>query len=358
MNTRWLCLVCLCSLLLSGVSCLAASAPDPVAAFFQTRNALPQPPLGVAPLPDAQQNPSGYLGKVFELTAQVSGLVTVNGERTVLLSVNTGSLSAWLPATVPARDLDSGQSVRVLAQVERQGNELSLSNLRLLALAPEADVAAAERRMEATAQARAASLPSRGTSPDSQRGQSERVAGVGAGGNAPAPAGLSPRAQGIYGPYWNAVRRLNRHLSSSEVDKITYSVLFYSDQYDIDPRLVVAMVIAESDFDIHSTSRAGAMGLAQIMPEEASRLGVRNPYDPVQNIGAAVHILRGNLDKYGGAPWGAGVIPDTQIALTMAAYNAGPGAVRKYHGVPPYKETQHYVARVTALYKQMCGVKK
>lgn len=351
MNTRSVCLLCLmCSLVWSGAPSRAA-APDPVAAYFQSRNALPQLPLGMAPLPDAQQNPSGYLGKVFELTAQVSGLVTVNGERTVLLSVNTGSLSAWLPAGVAgARDLDSGQTVRVLAQVERQGNELSLSNLRLLALAPESDVAAAERRMAAAAP-RAASLPSRGLSPGQQRVQDEGVAGAGA------PAGLSPRAQAIYGPYWNAVRRLNHRLSSANVDKITYSVLFYSDQYDIDPRLVVAMVIAESDFDIHSTSRSGAMGLGQIMPEEASRLGVRNPYDPVQNISAAVHILRDNLDKYGGAPWGAGIIPDKQIALTMAAYNAGPGAVHKYHGVPPYKETQRYVARVTALYKQMCGVK-
>lgn len=356
MNTRWLCFLCLiCGLALLGGPSRAAAAADPVAAFFHARNALSQPPLSAAPLTDAQQNPSQYLGKVFELTALVSGLVTVNGERTVLLSVNSNSLTAWLPSTVAAPYLDSGQTVRVLAQVERQGNELSLANLRLLALAQEADVAAAERRMAAAAQARAVSLPSRGTSPAAQREQSERVAGVGA----PSPAaGLSPRAQGIYGPYWNAIRRLNRRLTSSEVDKITYSVLFYSDQYDIDPRLVVAMVIAESDFDIYSTSRAGAMGLGQIMPDEASRFGVKDPYDPVQNLSAAIHLLRNNLDKYGGAPWGAGVIPDKQIALTMAAYNAGQGAVKKYHGVPPYKETQRYVARVTALYKKMCGVKK
>lgn len=354
MITRWLCFLCLiCGLVPLAGPCRAAAPADPIAAYFQSRSALPQPPLSAAPLVDAQQNPSGYLGKVFELTAQVNGLVTVGGERTVLLTVNANSLTAQLPATVAARTLDAGQTVRVLVQVERQGNEMSLSNLRLLALAPEYDVAAAERRMAAAAQARAASLPSRGTSPAAQRGQSERVAGVGA----PA-AGLSPRAQGIYGSYWNAVRRLNPRLTSAEVDKITYSVLFYSDQYDIDPRLVVAMVIAESDFDIHSTSRAGAMGLGQIMPEEASRLGVKDPYDPVQNLSAAIHILRDNLDKYGGAPWGAGIIPDKQIALTMAAYNAGPGAVHKYHGVPPYKETQRYVARVTALYKKMCGVKK
>ena len=86
------------------------------------------------------------------------------------------------------------------------------------------------------------------------------------------------------------------------------------------------------------------MGLGQLMPETARGLGVTNAYDPIQNIGAAVHLLRGHLDQYGG-----------QIALTMAAYNAGPGAVHKYHGVPPYRETRRYVARVAALYRQLCG---
>jgi len=170
------------------------------------------------------------------------------------------------------------------------------------------------------------------------------------------PAGtLSPRALAIYAPYRGLVRRWNRRLSEADVDKITTSILYFSDVNNIDPRLVVATIIAESDFDIRSTSRAGAMGLAQIMPDEARGLGVTNAYDPIQNIGAAVHLLRGHLDKYGGAPANAGVIPFDQIALTMAAYNAGPGAVRKYHGVPPYRETRRYIARITALYRQMCG---
>ena len=150
---------------------------------------------------------------------------------------------------------------------------------------------------------------------------------------------------------------MNRRLSEHDVDKITTSVLYFSDRYNIDPRLVVAMIIAESGFDLHSTSHTGAMGLGQLMPGTARGLGVTNAYDPIQNIAASAHILRGNLDKYGGAPADAGLIPFDRIALTMAAYNAGSGAVRKYHGVPPYRETQRYVAKVTALYKQMCGLK-
>ena len=115
------------------------------------------------------------------------------------------------------------------------------------------------------------------------------------------------------------------------------------------------MIIAESDFDVYSTSHSGAMGLCQLMPENAREFGISNAYDPVQNIGAAVHMLRGHLDSYGGAPANAGLIPFNQIALTMAAYNAGPGAVRKYHGVPPYRETQRYIKKVASLYRQMCA---
>ena len=139
------------------------------------------------------------------------------------------------------------------------------------------------------------------------------------------------------------------------MDTITTSILFFSERERIDPRLTMAMIIAESGFDLTSTSRTGAMGLGQLMPGTARGLGVTNAYDPVQNIAGAVHLLRGHLDVYGGAPPDAGVIPFNQIALTMAAYNAGPGAVRKYHGVPPYRETRRYVARVASLYREMCG---
>ena len=170
------------------------------------------------------------------------------------------------------------------------------------------------------------------------------------------PAGaLSARALSIYAPYRRLVRRWNRRLSEADVDKITTSILYFSAINNVDPRLPVAMIIAESDFDLYSTSHTGAMGLSQLMPETARGMGVTNAYDPVQNIGAAVHILRGHLDSYGGAPANAGVISFSQIALTMAAYNAGPGAVRKYHGVPPYRETQRYIQRVASLYRQMCA---
>jgi soluble lytic murein transglycosylase-like protein len=109
--------------------------------------------------------------------------------------------------------------------------------------------------------------------------------------------------------------------------------------WQVDPALVKAVIANESGFDANATSRVGAQGLMQLMPETAQSLGVRNPYDPHQNIAGGTRYLRGLLDRFGG---------DTRLAV--AAYNAGPGAVEKYGDVPPYAETQNYVQNVLASY--------
>ena len=330
---------------------------DPVSTFLEARRNVSASLLTPAQAGDAVQHPGVYAGHSLDVAVTVSGRVDVDGQQTALLVLGDQTFSITVPAALRGADwLDSGARVRALLTVAPEDAALP-SGLRLVAVAPEGDVVAVEvqaarRQAQVSRQASLASraLPVRrdgGRTP----GPSASYAVVGH------PAGaLSARALAIYGPYRGLVRRWNRRLSETDVDKITTSILYFSDLNNIDPRLVVATIIAESDFDIHSTSHAGAMGLAQIMPDEAHGLGVTDAYDPIQNIGAAVHLLRGHLDKYGGAPANGGVIPFNQIALTMAAYNAGPGAVRKYHGVPPYRETRRYIARITALYRQMCGL--
>jgi len=151
------------------------------------------------------------------------------------------------------------------------------------------------------------------------------------------------RIKEIYGAYRNAIAKFNRRLTPKQADEITSSLLAFSWHYQVDPRLVVAVILAESHFRPDATSRAGAMGLGQLMPGTAAGLGVGNAYDPVQNIGGSIRLIRGHLDKYG------------NLALALSAYNAGPGAVRKYGGVPPYRETQNYIRRVTSIYKALCG---
>jgi soluble lytic murein transglycosylase-like protein len=115
-------------------------------------------------------------------------------------------------------------------------------------------------------------------------------------------------------------------------------------KYGVDPALLKGLIRQESGFDSSSTSGAGAVGLTQLMPGTAAALGVTNPSDPAQSIDAGAHYLRQQLDSFGG---------DVQKAL--AAYNAGPGAVQRYGGVPPYSETQDYVRKVMAYADQYRG---
>ena len=109
----------------------------------------------------------------------------------------------------------------------------------------------------------------------------------------------------------------------------------------VDPALIKAIIANESGFNANATSNVGAQGLMQLMPGTASGLGVTNAYDPAQNVWGGTKYIKGLLERFNG---------DTKRAV--AAYNAGPGAVEKYDGVPPYPETQNYVQNVLASYEK------
>jgi len=108
-----------------------------------------------------------------------------------------------------------------------------------------------------------------------------------------------------------------------------------SDRYRLDPDLVNSVIHAESGFNPNATSRKGAQGLMQLMPQTASKLGVSNRLDPQENVEAGTRYLRELLEMY-----------NFDLVKALAAYNAGPGRVQQYGGVPPYRETRAYVSRI------------
>ncbi|MDI3316268.1 MAG: lytic transglycosylase domain-containing protein [Bacillota bacterium] len=105
-------------------------------------------------------------------------------------------------------------------------------------------------------------------------------------------------------------------------------------RYGVDARLLEAVARAESGLDPRAVSAAGALGLMQLMPETARAMGAEDPLDPAQNVEAGARYLKELIDRFG------------DVRLALAAYNAGPAAVERYGGVPPYPETQAYIFRV------------
>lgn len=129
------------------------------------------------------------------------------------------------------------------------------------------------------------------------------------------------------------------NVQPSNKSQILNVVSQISKKHGVDEKLVQALIKQESGFNPKAKSKSGAIGLMQLMPSTAKNLGVKDPYNTVQNVEGGVKYLKSMLDKYNG-----------NVILALAAYNAGPGAVDKYSGVPPYKETQNYVKNVLANY--------
>ncbi|MEW6649637.1 MAG: lytic transglycosylase domain-containing protein [Chloroflexota bacterium] len=144
-----------------------------------------------------------------------------------------------------------------------------------------------------------------------------------------ASAQANPLAGESGGGYTNAYRPIG---TTSGFDGLIQQA---AHRYAVNPALVQAVIKAESNFNPQAVSRAGAMGLMQLMPGTARSLGVSDPFDPAQNIDGGVRFLSGLLKRYNG-----------NVQLALAAYNAGPGAVDRFQGIPPYRETQTYVNRV------------
>jgi soluble lytic murein transglycosylase-like protein len=131
----------------------------------------------------------------------------------------------------------------------------------------------------------------------------------------------------------DVLSRVQSSRSASSPEELEPIIASAAERYNIDPAVIKAVISAESGFRTGAVSRTGALGLMQLMPGTAQALGV-DPTDPAGNIDGGTRYLRQQLDRFG------------SLNLALAAYNAGPGAVMRYDGIPPYAETQRYVQKV------------
>lgn len=128
-------------------------------------------------------------------------------------------------------------------------------------------------------------------------------------------------------------------ISTTQRDMYRTCIDSAAKKYDLDPDLIQAIIRVESNFKKKAKSHKGAMGLMQLMPSTAKDMGVKDAYDPEQNIHGGSRYLRELMNSF------------KDLRLALAAYNAGPGAVEKHKGIPPYRETKTYVSLVMQLYK-------
>lgn len=337
MRAWWICTILLV--------CWSAPLRADVTGFVKARQSLKATPVGG--ISYLQQNVDVYRGRVVELTATVKGVSRVGDVQVVVLQSADGA-SVCPRASQPLQE-QLGAQLRVLLRIG-EDNLVGLGDVELIHAAHEADIAQWEAQQRKKQEAM--KPPQRTVRPLTSRFNTPVRTSQGT------VITFEQWHSAVYDAYARAISRFNPKLKPQQVEAITNSILAFSWYYRVDPRLVVAMVLAESGFRPDAVSRAGAMGLGQLMPGTARGLGVSNPFDPVQNLAGAIRLLHGHLNTYsGGRAYREGTVSWNDIILAMAAYNAGSGAVRKYGGVPPYRETQTYVKRVIALYKQLCGMK-
>jgi len=286
--------------------------------------------------------------RILEVKGKISGTFDTGDHRGIMLDRMDGQDPLVLEAeVVPEWVKTSEGRVKAIIRAFRSDEGAGLQARLIGIIATEAipDLAAPVKRLSGQGDPNA-SKPPRTSGSSASRGSAPRTSVASGGGrNWVVPAS---EATPIYAAF---ARKQNPRLSQAEATRIAQSVIGFSIQNGIDARLTMAVIMAESSFNPKVTSHAGAGGLGQLMPGTAAELGVRNRYDPVENVWGMVRLLRQHLDKYNKQTRD----PYRALELSLAAYNAGPGAVKRHGGIPPYRETQRYVVKVISFYRALCG---
>jgi hypothetical protein len=274
--------------------------------------------------------PSEYIGKYFEIRGKVAGFAG-NGETTSLSLMDEKNGTSWTISIDVVSEIPQGALVACLVVIGGE-SKTSLSDLKLHSWTYEPPL----RALEESLKPKKNSVQQKKQTPTKKNVQTNYT------------------AEQLVTSYKNAIKGFNRKLNDKQADTIARSILGFSNQYNVDPRLVVAVILAESHFRIEATSYVGAQGLGQLMPATAAGMGIDNSYDPVANIYGSTRYIKSMMERAAGkTQWKDMTWYD--LSLALAAYNAGVGSVKKHGGVPPFRETQNYVRKVCSIYKQLCG---
>lgn len=290
--------------------------------------------------------------RVLEVQGTIKGVIG-SGESEILLVEGPSQVQHYVKSSNTPDWLRNGQvQVRLIIDAERIAKGTML-DANLLGAAGENEVSALESR---SAPVRASRAPIRGTINPSRKGgrpgpMPGEVPNVITNPTGKTKTGITADLSAALPAYVAFIKKRNPKLEDGQAERIAEGILAYSAHFGVDARLIVAIIVTESDFNPNTRSRKGAMGLGQLMPVNVNALGLNDGYNIEQNLWGTVRLVRGNIDRY------SKQTSDSfeALVLALAGYNAGNGAVKKYGGVPPYRETQNYVRKVVGYYQQLCG---
>lgn len=329
---------------------------------------------------EVKTRPDAYRGLILGYFLKLDGRIDSPGEARLICHNRAGeALTVVCPGG--CRVGEPGEWIGVLGGIPAAGQPAAFVASMVSRIAPPGQSATSSGSATSGGSATAGGDGS-ATQPDSapttdqagsQPGQSAPTAGAGAqppgwvevAGAPPTPPqqAAAQAGPGAFAPPYEMVHpahlailerfivSCNKRLPADMRKFIGAEIIRVAAQFGVRWEFYAGIVAAESDFDPRCTSNKGAAGLAQLMPETGLEVGVPvdKRYDIRLNLTGALAYIRKQLNKYLDRD------PSTQLILTLASYNAGPGAVRKYGGVPPYNETHRYIERVTRHYLQLCA---
>lgn len=341
MQSRWVGLMGLvwAALLASGACAVSSSA------YQAVRTAVTVTPVAN---PAVLSEPTPALaGKAVEVDGVISGVIANETGAALLLRLEGGAM-LFLTLAQQDPELDVGVAVRALVRVPTQG---AMLNALAVTVTGPALALAQGAMADLTTDAGYFDIADRAVrlvNPPNEMGVDDAPRVV-----YHAPERLQDQPQRVETAYSypeivqlyaDRICACNGRLSSETAGQIAYHLLNKSQAYGVDPRLTFAMIMQESRFNPAAVSPAGARGLGQLMPGTAAGLGVTDAFDIEQNLDGAVRYLATQLREFG------------RLSLALAAYNAGPGSVKRYGGIPPYRETRNYVRRIWNHYCTLVGL--